>query len=88
MRGTDSRWMNEIPKCSWAGGRGREEYGWTHHFLYSSVIRQKGKSQNGDNKKTKQAKYPEKRTFLTAWYALSGGKNVRFSENLACFVFL
>ena len=31
----------------------------------SSVIRQKGKSQNGGNKKTKHAKFSEKRTFLT-----------------------
>ena len=32
---------------------------------YSSVIRQKGESQNGCFKKTKHAKFPEKRTFLT-----------------------
>ena len=31
----------------------------------SSVIRQKGKSQNGCFKKTKQAKFSKKRTFLT-----------------------
>ena len=31
----------------------------------SSVIRQKGESQNGGNKKTKHAKFSEKRTFLT-----------------------
>ena len=30
-----------------------------------SVIRQKGESQNGGNKKTKHAKFSEKRTFLT-----------------------
>ena len=46
----------------------------------SSVIRQKGESRNGCSKKTNHAKFCEKRTFLTAW-------NVRFSENLACFVF-
>ena len=35
----------------------------------SSVIRQKGESQNGGNKKSKHAKFSEKRTFLTPWYA-------------------
>ena len=30
-----------------------------------SVIRQKGESQNGCNKKAKRAKYFKKRTFLT-----------------------
>ena len=35
----------------------------------SSVIRQKGKSQNGCFKKTKHAKFSEKRTFLTPRYA-------------------
>ena len=60
---------------------------------YSLVIRQKGKSQNECFKKTKHARFSEKRTFLTPWYAHVGGRirgvrNVRFSENLACFVFL
>ena len=79
----------------------------------SSVIRQKGKSQNGCFKKTKHAKFSEKRTFLTPWYAhqslflnkdaglrpatlckkrlwcaYQGIRNVRFSENLACFFFM
>ena len=40
-----------------------------------SVISQKGESQNGCCKKKKHAKFSEKR-------------NVHFSENLACFVFL
>ena len=35
----------------------------------SSVIRQKGKSHNGYYKKTKLAKFSEKRRFLTHWYA-------------------
>ena len=35
----------------------------------TSVIRQKGKSQNGCFKKTKHAKFSEKQTFLTPWYA-------------------
>ena len=39
-----------------------------------SVIRQKGESQNGFFKKTKHAKFAKT------------NKNVRFSENLACFV--
>ena len=49
----------------------------------TSIIRQNGKSQNGCFKKTKHVKFSGKRTFLTPWY-----KHVRFSENLACFVFL
>ena len=35
----------------------------------SSVIRQKGESQNGCFKKTKEAKFSEKWIFLTPWYA-------------------
>ena len=70
------------------------------HFLFSSlfsrenwissVIRQKGESQNGCFKKTKHAKFSEERTFLTPWNARAyqGVRNVRFLENLACFVFL
>ena len=55
----------------------------------ASVIRQKGESQNGYFRKTKQhAKFSEKRTFLTPYFlrtcAYQGVRNVRFSENLAC----
>ena len=39
------------------------------HQDISSVIRQKGRSQNGCFKKTKHVKFSEKRTFLTRWYA-------------------
>ena len=35
----------------------------------SSVIRQKSKSQNGCFNKAKHAKFSEKRTFFTPWYA-------------------
>ena len=49
--------------------------------LESSVIRQKGESQNGCFKKTKHAKFSEKRT-------LSGGKPCSFFGKLASFVFL
>ena len=34
-----------------------------------SHLRQKSESQNGCFKKTKDAKFSEKRTFLTLWYA-------------------
>ena len=37
--------------------------------FHTSVIRQKGESQNRGNKKAKHAKFSEKRTFLTPWYA-------------------
>ena len=51
-----------------------------------SVIRQKGESQNRDKKKSEYAKFSEKQTFLTPWYAHV--RHVRFSENLACFALL
>ena len=47
----------------------------------SSVIRQKGESQNWCFKKTKGVKFSENEHFLPV-------KNVQFSENLARFVFL
>ena len=42
---------------------------------------------------TKHAKFYEKQTFLTSWYThvrvrMRGVRNIRFSENLTCFVFL
>ena len=49
----------------------------------SSIIRQKGESQNGCFKKTKHAKFSEKRTC-----AYQGVRNVSFSKNLADFIFL
>ena len=52
-------------------------------------------SQNGCFKKTNHVKFSKKtRIFLTPWYAhvltcaYQGVKNVRFSENSTCFVFL
>ena len=59
--------------------------------LKLSVIRQKGKSQNECCKKTKHAKFFEKRIFLTLWYAHVAYQEVRnicFSESLTCFVLL
>ena len=58
----------------------------------SSVIRQKGESQNGCFKK-KHAKFCKKtniscpliRRYICAY---QGVRNVRFSENLTCFIFL
>ena len=47
--------------------------------IISSVIRQKGESQKGCFKKTKRAKFSEKRTFLTPWYALRS-VSIRGSE--------
>ena len=58
----------------------------------SSVIRQKGESQNGCFKNTKHAKFSEKHIsnplIRTRTCAYQGVRNVRFLENLACFVFL
>ena len=54
----------------------------------SSVIWQKGESQNGGNKNTKHAKFPEKRTFFNPCCAYQAVKNVHFSKNVVRFVFL
>ena len=35
----------------------------------SVIRRQKDESRNGSNKKTKNAKFSEKKTFVTPWYA-------------------
>ena len=65
---------------------------------HSSVIRQKGESQNGCFKKTKHAKFSEKNEHflppnipdehLLRTCAYQGVRNVRLLENLVCFVFL
>ena len=56
---------------------------------HSSVIRPKSESRNGGNKKTKHAKFSEKRTLLTSSYVCaSGGTNLVFSENLAFSYYL
>ena len=51
----------------------------------SLVISQKGKSQNGCFKKTKHAKFPEKRTFFTpdthTYMCASGGKIIYNNNN-------
>ena len=61
-------------------------------YLISSVIRQKGESQNGCFKKTKHAKCLEKRTSLTPWYAhvrvRSGGKKSSFFGKFGVLYFL
>ena len=66
---------------------------WHFWDIDSSAIRQKGESQNGCYKKTKQAKFSEKQTFFnplirTRTCAYQGVRNVRFSEKLAYFIFL
>ena len=63
-------------------------------FIYdtSSAIRQKGGSQNRCYKKAKKAKFSEKRTFLTVWYAhvrvRTGGKKCSFFGKFDAFCFL
>ena len=60
-----------------------------YQYDKTSVIRQKGESQNGYFKKTKNTKVSENRIFLTfRTCAYQGVRNVRFSENLACLVHL
>ena len=58
--------------------------------IISSVIRQKGESQNGCFKKDKACQIFRKTNIsypLIRTCAYQGVRNVRFSENLACFVF-
>ena len=57
------------------------------------VIRQKSKSQKGVSRKENTSNFLKNENFLppdTHMYtrAYQGVKNVRFSENLTCFVFL
>ena len=60
--------------------------------LYFFVIRQTGECQNGGNKKTKHAKFFEKRTFLTpnthTYVCVSGGKKIPYfgKLNVLCFL--
>ena len=56
-----------------------------HEKENTLVIRQKRESQNRGDKKTKHAKFYEKRTFLSPY--IPGGKRYSFSGKFACFVF-
>ena len=65
-----------------------------HKILHEQLVgsKAKGESQNGGNKNTKHAKFSEKYVYVSEGKirtcAYQGVKNVRFSENLARFVFL
>ena len=61
-----------------------------NYNIILSVIMQKGGSQDGQDKKTKHAKFYEKRTFLYILNtcAYQRIRNTHFAENLPCFVFL
>ena len=72
------RWLNFLGDFSW---------------IISSVTMQKGESQGGCFKKTNCSQIFRKRNISyplirTRTCAYQGVRNVRFSENLACFVFL
>ena len=58
-----------------------------YQFEISSVIRQKGESQNGCFKKAKHVKISEKHTFLT-YVCVSGGKKCMFFRNFDVLCFL
>ena len=61
----------------------------TNGFFNSSVIRQKGESQNGRFKKAKHAKISEKQTFLTSLHVcVSGGKKCLLFGNFGMLRFL
>ena len=53
--------------------------------LTSSVIKQKGESQNGYFKKTKHAKFSGKRTFLAPWYAHVGAFCLITDDLILCY---
>ena len=65
---------------------------YTFRWVKTSVIMQKGESQNGWYKKTKHAAFFEKRTFLIPWYAhmrvcIRGKKCSFFGKfGLLCFL--
>ena len=65
-----------------------------HKILHEQLVgnKAKGESQNGGNKNAKHAKFSEKYVYVSGGKirtcAYQGVKNVRFSENLARFVFL
>ena len=66
---------------------------WRKLTINSSVIKPKGEFQNACFKKTKHAKFSEKMhisysLIRTRTCAYQGVRNVHFSENLVCFVFL
>ena len=59
------------------------------NYYDTSIIRQKGESQNERFKKTKQAKFSEKTNIsYPLRVRIRGWEKFVFSENLACFVFL
>ena len=55
--------------------------------MKSLVLRENGESQNGCFKKTKHAKFSEKRTFLTPWYTIGSILKRVFRENKARQIF-
>ena len=55
-------------------------------IMLSSVMRKKGESQNECFKKTKHAKFSEKRTFLTPWYAHVRKTNISYPPDTHMYV--
>ena len=53
-----------------------------NYFPNSSVIRQKGESQNRCFRKTKYSKFSDKQTFLTPWYARHASVSQRLGSML------
>ena len=54
---------------------------------FSSVIRQKGESQNGGNKETKHAKFSDKPTDWHTYIWVSGGKKCSFLGKFGALCF-
>ena len=85
----DKNYPRPISGCSKTKGGTLKEYLSRRTTKNPSVIRHRGESQNGGNKKAKHTNFSEKRTFLTPWYTrVRGVRYVRFSENFVCFSFL
>ena len=65
------------------------KHGYSFVMAISSVIKQKGESQNGGNK-TKHTKFSEKQTFLTpdthTYVGVSGGQEIVFRK-ICCALF-
>ena len=70
----------------------RNDYSTGTAWSSSSVIRQKGESQNGGNKKTKHANFPKNERFLRpdshTYVCESGGKKCSFFGKFGVLCFL
>ena len=91
------QWLNHLPVNIWMTFRFLSGFSFTQHAWFigqqrkresnSSVIKRKGEPQIRCYKKRKHAIFFEKRICARTRACVSRVRNVRFSKNLACFVF-